>query len=92
MYIGVHVNKTLNFDDLLTVHLSIILTTNLMYKFLFYNKFIIFLYMFRALLCSSSGGQILLYSISYRHTCRWPSGAQMRTGRPPACVTLPDAV
>jgi len=24
---------------------------------LFYNKFIIFLYMFRALLCSSSGGQ-----------------------------------
>ena len=28
-----------------------------MHKFLFYNKFIIFLYMFRALLCSSSGGQ-----------------------------------
>ena len=28
-----------------------------MYTFLFYNKFIIFLYMFRALLCSSSGGQ-----------------------------------
>jgi hypothetical protein len=26
----------------------------------FYNKFIIFLYMFRALLCSSSGGQIVL--------------------------------
>ena len=25
--------------------------------FLFYNKFIIFLYMFRALLCSSSGGK-----------------------------------
>jgi len=33
---------------------------------LFYNKFIIFLYMFRALLCSSSGGQIVLYSIWYR--------------------------
>ena len=30
---------------------------NLMHKFLFYNKFIIFLYMFRARLCSSSGGQ-----------------------------------
>ena len=29
----------------------------LMHKFLFYNKFIIFLCMFRALLCSSSGGQ-----------------------------------
>jgi hypothetical protein len=27
---------------------------------LFYNKFIIFIYMFRALLCSSSGGQIVL--------------------------------
>ena len=39
-----------------------------MHKFLFYNKFIIFLYMFRALLCLSSGGQIVLYSIWYRHT------------------------
>ena len=28
-----------------------------MHKFLFYNKFIIFLYMFRTLLFSSSGGQ-----------------------------------
>ena len=28
-----------------------------MHKILFYNKFIICLYMFRALLCSSSGGQ-----------------------------------
>ena len=34
---------------LLTVHLGIIL--------FFYNKFIVSLYMFRALLCSSSGGQ-----------------------------------
>jgi hypothetical protein len=36
--------------------------TNLMHKFLFCNKFItlIFLYMLRALLCSSSGGQIVL--------------------------------
>ena len=39
-----------------------------MHKFLFYNKFIIRLYMFRALLCSSSGGQIVLYSIWYHHT------------------------
>ena len=31
--------------------------TNLMHKFLFYNKFIICLYMFPALLCLSSGGQ-----------------------------------
>jgi len=39
-----------------------------MHKFLFYNKFVIFLYMFPALFCSSSGGQIVLYSIWYRHT------------------------
>ena len=31
--------------------------TSLMNKLLFYNKFILSLYMFRALLCSSSGGQ-----------------------------------
>jgi len=37
-----------------------------MHKFLFYNKFIIFLYMFRALLCSSSGYQncIIQYLLS----------------------------
>jgi len=36
-----------------------------MHKLLFYNKFIIFLYMFRALLCLSSGGQncIILYLV-----------------------------
>jgi len=39
-----------------------------MYKILFYNKFIISLNMFRALLCSSSWGQIVLYSIWYHHT------------------------
>jgi len=38
-----------------------------MHKFLSCNTFIIFLYMFRALLCSS-WGQIVLYSIWYRHT------------------------
>jgi len=42
-----------------------------MQKFLFYNKFIIFLYMFRALLCLSSGGQNciiqhLVLSMAYR--------------------------
>jgi len=41
-----------------------------MHKFLYYNKFIIFLYMFRALLCSSSGGVIVLYSIWYHHTLK----------------------
>jgi len=42
------------FYVLLTVHLSMILVINLMHKFFYYNKFIIFLYMFQALLCSSS--------------------------------------
>jgi len=48
-----------------------------MHKILFYNKFIIRLYMFRALLCSSSGGQNCIYIIWCHHTCRWPSGAQV---------------
>ena len=51
------------------MHLSIILATDqLNAHFLFYNKFIIFHYMFRALLFSSSGGQIVLDSICYHHT------------------------
>ena len=45
---------------------------------MFYNKFILFLYMFRALLCSSSGGRIVLNSIWYHHTCV----AVRCTGRP----------
>ena len=39
-----------------------------MQKFLFYKKFVVSLYMFPTLLCSSSGGQMILYSIWYRHT------------------------
>jgi len=41
-----------------------------MQKLLFYNKSILFLYMFRALLCSSSGGETVLHSIWYRHTLK----------------------
>jgi len=79
-----------NFDVLLTVHLSIfiLILNNLMQKFFFYNKFIIFLYMFRAPCAHRQEVKIVLYSIWYRHTCRWPSGAQsslnLCTGRPPA--------
>ena len=40
-----------------------------MHKFLFYNEFIMYLYMFRALLCSIiRRSKLLLYSIWYRHT------------------------
>jgi len=44
--------------------------TNLMKKILYFNTLIILLYMFQALLCSSSGGQLYHYSICYRH-CLW---------------------
>ena len=39
-----------------------------MYKFLFYNKFIIFLYMFRALCAHHQEVKIVLHSIWYHHT------------------------
>ena len=54
--------------------------TNLMHKILFYNKFIICLYMFymfRALCAHHQEVKIELYSIWYHHTCRWPSGEQV---------------
>jgi len=54
--------------------------TNLMHKFLFYNKFFIRLYMFRALCAHHQGVKIVLYSISYHHNFRWPSGAQVKRG------------
>ena len=54
-----------------------------MHKFLFYNKFIICLYMFRALCAHHQEVKIVLYSIWYRHTCRWPSGAQVERGLVP---------
>jgi len=47
-----------------------------MLKFLFYNKFIICLYMFWALCAHHQGVKIVLYSIWYHHTYRWPSRAQ----------------
>jgi len=60
------------------VHLSIILViNNLMHKYLFYNKFIICLYMFRALCAHHQEVKIVLYNILYHYTCRWPSGAQV---------------
>jgi len=49
----------------------------LMHKFLFYNKFIIFLYMFRALCAHHQEVKIVLYSIWCQHSCRWPSGGQL---------------
>jgi len=50
-----------------------------MHKILFYNKFIICLYMFRALCAHHQEVKIVLYSLWYHHTCRWLSGAQVGT-------------
>ena len=51
-----------------------------MHKILFYKKFIICLYMFRALRAHLQEVKIVLYSVWYHHTCRWPSGAQVERG------------
>jgi len=51
-----------------------------MHKILFYNKFIICLYMFRALLCSSSGGQNCIVQHLVSSQCWWPSGAEVGRG------------
>jgi len=51
-----------------------------MHKFLFYNKFLLCLYMFRALCTHHQDVKSVLYSIWYHHTCRWPSGAQVERG------------
>ena len=56
-------------------HLQVWWYQMMMHKFLFYNKFIIFLYMFRALCAHHQEVIIVLYSIWYHHTCRWSSGA-----------------
>jgi len=67
-----------------------------MHKILFYNNFIIRFYMFRALCTHHQEVKIVLYSIWYHHTCRWPSCAHVEsglcTGRPPEGVMISDAV
>ena len=64
-----------------------------MHKIFFYNKFIISLYMFRAICAHHQKVKIVLYSIWYHHTCRWTSGEQVEsTGLPPTGVMIPDAV
>jgi len=46
-----------------------------MYKF-FYNKFIICFYMFEHYVLIIRRAKIVLYSIWYHHTYRWPSRAR----------------
>jgi len=60
------------FDVLLTVNLSvfILVINQLDAQNLFYNKFIIRLYMFRASYADRQEAKIVLYSLWYLHTCR----------------------
>jgi hypothetical protein len=52
----------ISFYILLTLHpnIMIVIFYQLVVQIIYFNTFIIFLYMFRALLCLSSGGQIVL--------------------------------
>ena len=71
-----------------------------MRKILLYNKFIICLYMFRALCAHHQEVKIVLYGIWYRHTTVGGRPVQslredslnLCTGRPPTGVMIPDAV
>jgi len=51
-----------------------------MHKILFYNKFIIRLYLFRELCAHHQEVEIVLYSMWYHHTCTCPSRAQVERG------------
>jgi len=53
-----------------------------MHKFLFHNRFIVFLYLFRALLCSSSGGQnCIIQHLVSSHSVGGRPVRRLRTGR-----------
>jgi len=73
-----HLNKNI---CLFEIFIKVFLVINqLMNKLFFYNKFIIVLYMFRALLCSSSRGQNCII----QHLLSHPVGGRpVRTGQPP---------
>ena len=73
-----------------------------MQKFLFYNKLLYASTCFEHYVLIIRRSK-LYYRASGIVTCRWPSGAQvergldqsslnLRTGRPPTAVTIPDAV
>jgi len=66
-----------------------------MNKFLFYNKFIIRLYMFRALCAHYQEIKTALYSIWHHLVGGRPvhqSSLNLCTGRPSTGVMIPDAV
>jgi len=54
----------------------VLVTSQLDAQNLFYNKFISFFYMFRAPCAHRQEVKIVLYSLWYNHTYRWPSRAR----------------
>ena len=54
-----------------------------MHKILFYNKFIIFLYMFRALYAHHQEAKLYYTASGIITLCRWPSSLNLCTVRPP---------
>ena len=67
-----------SFNILLTVHLNIFISWyQRTWCTKFYNKFIWSLYMFRAHVLIVMRAKILLYSLWYHHTYRWPSRARI---------------
>jgi len=69
----------INFYVLLTVHpnIMIVFFYQLDAKILHFNTFIIFVYMFRALLCSSSGGQLSYTTSGIVTLFRWLFSTQV---------------
>jgi len=71
----------LSFVSCTSCHLKFILIIKQLYaQNLFYNKFISCLYMFRTPFAHRQEVKIVLYSIWYHHTYRWPSCAQVERG------------
>jgi len=85
LWCQLYVYITSDFEVLLTMHLSIILATEQLNAQILVSliKLIIFLYMFWALLCPSSGGQMYYTASGIVTLSRWPSGVQVCTGWPP---------
>jgi len=71
-------SKNCLLDVLLTVHLSVFILIINQHdaQNLFFSKFISCLYMFRAPCAHRQEVKILLYSLWYHHTYRWPSRAR----------------
>ena len=76
----IHWNSFCSFN-LDCYELFILVINHLDAQNLFYSKFISCLYMFRAPCAHRQEVKIVLYSLWYHHTYRWPSGASWLTAK-----------